>query len=99
MQWRFRRGWWGVRGALVRSGRDRLTGAIEVGDTYVGGAKPALRGGRYGLIGRGENPGGLLPAVLGRVLGQAVTAPSTTGPGQYGLRRNGDRPKLVTPER
>ena len=52
------------RGALVRPGRDRLTGAIEVGDTYVGGAKPALRGGRYGRIGWGENPGGLLPAVL-----------------------------------
>jgi len=31
---------------LVRPGRDRLTGTVEVDETYIGGGEPGLRGGR-----------------------------------------------------
>ena len=33
-----------LRRALVRPGRDRLSGTLEVDETYVGGAKPGKRG-------------------------------------------------------
>lgn len=35
-----------LRSVLVRPGRDRLTGTVEVDETYIGGAEPGLRGGR-----------------------------------------------------
>ena len=35
-----------LRSVLVRPGRDRLSGVVEVDETYVGGAEPGLRGGR-----------------------------------------------------
>ncbi len=35
-----------LRSVLVRPGRDRLTGVVEVDETYVGGQEPGLRGGR-----------------------------------------------------
>ncbi|MHB8189886.1 MAG: IS1595 family transposase [Ferrimicrobium sp.] len=35
-----------LRSVLVRSGRDRLTGTVEVDETYFGGEEPGLRGGR-----------------------------------------------------
>lgn len=35
-----------LRAVLVRPGRDRLTGTVEVDETYFGGAEPGLRGGR-----------------------------------------------------
>ena len=35
-----------LRSVLVRPGRDRLTGTVEVDETYVGGEEPGLRGGR-----------------------------------------------------
>ena len=35
-----------LRAVLVRPGRDRLTGTVEVDDTYIGGGEPGLRGGR-----------------------------------------------------
>ncbi|MET3952878.1 transposase-like protein [Arthrobacter sp. UYEF36] len=35
-----------LRTVLVRTGRDRLTGTVEVDETYVGGEEPGLRGGR-----------------------------------------------------
>jgi transposase-like protein len=35
-----------LRSVLVRPGRDRLSGTVEVDETYAGGADPALRGGR-----------------------------------------------------
>jgi transposase-like protein len=35
-----------LRSVLVRPGRDRLTGTVEVGETYIGGEEPGLRGGR-----------------------------------------------------
>jgi transposase-like protein len=35
-----------LRQVLVRPGRDRLTGRVEVDETYIGGAEPGLRGGR-----------------------------------------------------
>jgi transposase-like protein len=35
-----------LRSVLVRPGRDRLTGTVEVDETYIGGVEPGLRGGR-----------------------------------------------------
>lgn len=35
-----------LRSGLVRPGRDRLTGTVEVDETYIGGEEPGLRGGR-----------------------------------------------------
>ena len=37
-----------LRSALVRPGRDRLSGTVEVDETYIGGEEPGLRGGRPG---------------------------------------------------
>ena len=34
------------RSVLVRPGRERLTGRVEVDETYIGGEEPGLRGGR-----------------------------------------------------
>lgn len=35
-----------LRSVLVRPGRDRLTGTVEVDETYIGGEEPGLNGGR-----------------------------------------------------
>ncbi|MCU1614375.1 MAG: hypothetical protein JWO98_1915 [Frankiales bacterium] len=35
-----------MRSVLVRPGRERLTGVVEVDETYIGGEEPGLRGGR-----------------------------------------------------
>ena len=35
-----------VRSVLVRPGRERLSGVVEVDETYIGGEEPGLRGGR-----------------------------------------------------
>ncbi len=35
-----------LRTVCVRPGRDRLTGKVEVDETYIGGEEPGLRGGR-----------------------------------------------------
>ena len=35
-----------LRSVLVRPGRDRLAGRVEVDETYTGGQEPGLRGGR-----------------------------------------------------
>ena len=35
-----------LRSVLVRPGRDRLAGPVEVDETYIGGEEPGLRGGR-----------------------------------------------------
>jgi len=35
-----------LRSVLVRPGRDRLAGTVEVDETYIGGEEPELRGGR-----------------------------------------------------
>lgn len=35
-----------LRSVLVRPGRERLTGTVEVDDTYIGGEEPGLSGGR-----------------------------------------------------
>ncbi len=35
-----------LRSVLVRPGRDLLTGTVQVDETYIGGAKPGLAGGR-----------------------------------------------------
>lgn len=35
-----------LRSVLVRPGRERLAGRVEVDETYIGGEEPGLRGGR-----------------------------------------------------
>jgi transposase-like protein len=35
-----------LRSVLLRPGRERLTGTVEVDETYIGGEEPGLRGGR-----------------------------------------------------
>ena len=35
-----------LRAVLVRPGRDRLSGTVEVDETFIGGEEPGLRGGR-----------------------------------------------------
>ena len=35
-----------LRTVLVRPGRERLTGRVEIDETYIGGEEPGLRGGR-----------------------------------------------------
>ncbi len=35
-----------LRAVLIRPGRDRLKGVVEVDETYIGGEEPGLRGGR-----------------------------------------------------
>ena len=35
-----------LRSVLVRPGRDRLSGTVEVDETFIGGDEPGLRGGR-----------------------------------------------------
>src|SRR6266536_993750 len=35
-----------LRSVLVRPGRDRLSGTVQVDETFLGGAEPGLRGGR-----------------------------------------------------
>jgi hypothetical protein len=35
-----------LRSVLVRPGRDRLAGMVEVDETYIGGEEPGLAGGR-----------------------------------------------------
>ena len=35
-----------LRSVLVRPGRERLSGRVEVDETYIGGEEPGLRGGR-----------------------------------------------------
>ncbi len=35
-----------LRSVVVRPGRDRLAGTVEVDETYIGGEEPGLRGGR-----------------------------------------------------
>src|SRR5213075_619895 len=35
-----------LRSVLVRPGRERLTGTVEVDETFIGGDEPGLRGGR-----------------------------------------------------
>ena len=35
-----------LRSVLVRPGRERLTGIVEVDETFIGGEEPGLRGGR-----------------------------------------------------
>lgn len=37
-----------VRSVLIRPGRDRLTGRVEVDETFIGGEEPGLPGGRAG---------------------------------------------------
>ena len=35
-----------LRSVLVRPGRDRLSGTVEAGETFIGGPEPGLSGGR-----------------------------------------------------
>src|SRR5665647_1392140 len=50
-----------LRSVLVRPGRERLTGTVEVDETFIGGAEPGLRGADEGLIDL-HRPGQPLPA-------------------------------------
>ena len=53
-----------LRSVLVRPGRDRLTGTVEVDETFIGGEEAGLRG--------GQGPGQEVPGRRGR-RGQAAT--------------------------
>jgi transposase-like protein len=63
------------RSALVRPGRDRLAGTVEVDETYIGGEEPGLRGGRA----RGKKilTGIAVEVVEPRGLGRCRMAPLT----------------------
>ena len=75
-----------LRRAMVRPGRDRLSGTVEVDEIYVGGKRPGLRGrGAEGksivLVAAQEDGAGIGRLRLGRVpdftgesLGQAIEA-------------------------
>jgi ISXO2 transposase-like protein len=39
-----------LRAVLVRPGRDRLSGTVEVDETFIGGEEPGVRGGRAGGV-------------------------------------------------
>ncbi len=61
-----------LRSVLVRPGRERLTGRVEVDETYIGGEEPGLRGGRQ----RGKKT----------LVGVAVEAHGPKGYGRCRLR-------------
>jgi len=63
-----------LRGAMLRAGRERLTGTVEVDDTYLGGPRP-------GATGRGA---------AGKVLVVVAAAEKPEGIGRIRLRRVAD---------
>ena len=50
-----------LRSVLVRPGRDRLSGMVEVDETFIGGEEAGLRGGRQ----RGRSPWSAWPSRSG----------------------------------
>ena len=71
-----------LRSVLVRPERDRLTGTVEVDETYIGGEEPGLRGGRA----KGKKA----------LVGVAVEAMETRGYGRcrMGILRDGSAASL-----
>ena len=69
-----------LRSVLVRPGRDRLAGVVEVDETYIGGEEPGLAGGRArgkkvltGVAVEVQAPKGVRPvpdAAAGRCVGR-----------------------------
>ena len=84
-----------LRSVLVRPGRDRLTGTVQVDETFIGGDEPGLRGGRARgkkvltrHRGRGARPEGHRPVPDGRA-GRRVGGslhPFVTGAVEPGAR-------------
>jgi predicted RNA-binding Zn-ribbon protein involved in translation (DUF1610 family) len=62
-----------LRSVLVRPGRERLTGTVEVDETFIGGEEPGLRGGRArgkkvltGIAVEIREPKARVPRMVGR---------------------------------
>ncbi len=81
-----------LRSVLVRPGRERLAGTVEVDETYIGGREPGLRGGR--AKGRKVLTGIAVEILEPRGYGRCRMAPLVDaspdgGPGRCPPRRHG----------
>lgn len=69
-----------LRSVLVRPGRDRLSGLVEVDETYIGGEEPGLRGGRQ--HGKKMLVGIAVETLEPKGLGRCRIAPLADGSGE-----------------
>ena len=63
-----------LRRAMVRPGQDRLTGTVQVDESFIGGAKPGKRG--RGAAGKDEEVGQLAERLIsGSCWRKLISAP------------------------